>query len=79
MKHPRWSPVVLAGCFVLLQGADLYLTRQLLPRPDVHEANPLALAVLDRHGWPGVAVFKVACTAVALTLGRDTASAALSG
>jgi hypothetical protein len=64
----RYGPL-LAGCLILLQGADFLLTWVLLgvsARPDVYEANPLANAVLARHGWVGVAAFKALCGAVAL-------------
>jgi len=57
----------LLGALLLLQGADVVLTWRLLTaRPDVGEANPLALAVLERHGWSGAVVLKAASTAVAL-------------
>ncbi len=52
---------------VLLQGADVVLTWRLLTtRPEVQEANPVALAVLERHGWAGAVALKLACTAAAL-------------
>jgi hypothetical protein len=63
MTLRRWLPCAL----LLLQGADVVLTWRLLTtRPDVGEANPLALAVLQQHGWAGAVALKLACTAVAL-------------
>jgi hypothetical protein len=57
----------LIVALLLLQGADVVLTWRLLTtRPDVGEANPLALAVLQRHGWAGAVALKLACTAVAV-------------
>jgi hypothetical protein len=73
--------LALACCLVLLQGADLSLTYLLLarPQPDVYEANPLAAAVLARHGWAGVGTFKVLCclaaVAAALPVCRRRAAA----
>jgi hypothetical protein len=66
MKHPRRAVGWLVAGLILLQGADFVLTWRLLSRPGVREANPVALAVLDRHGWAGLALLKGACTAVAL-------------
>jgi hypothetical protein len=52
---------------LLLQSADVTLTWVLLSsRPEVVEANPLALAVMQRHGWTGAVLLKLASTAVAL-------------
>jgi len=57
----------LYSAFVLLQGADVVLTWLLLTtRPEVQEANPIALAVLESHGWPGAIALKLACTAIVL-------------
>src|SRR5262249_53420370 len=73
--------LALACCLVLLQGADLSLTYLLLarPQPDVYEANPLAAAVLTRHGWAGVGAFKLLCclvtVAAALLVCRRRAAA----
>jgi hypothetical protein len=58
--------LLLSICFILLQGADFCLTRRLLARSDMMETNPLALTILTRHGWLGIALFKCACTAVTL-------------
>jgi hypothetical protein len=60
---------ILAGCFVLLQAGDFLLTWLLLDsgrRPEVYEANPLALAVLSRLGWAGLGGFKCLCSLVTL-------------
>jgi hypothetical protein len=35
-------------------------------RPDVYEANPLALSILTNFGWMGVATFKSCCSLLAL-------------
>jgi hypothetical protein len=53
---------------VLLQGSDLSLTYLLLerPQPDVYEANPLAAAVLARHGWAGLGALKLLCCLAAV-------------
>ena len=61
----------LRACLIValltLQSADVVLTWLLLTtRPDVGEANPLALAVLERHGWSGAVALKLASTAVAV-------------
>jgi hypothetical protein len=66
MKLSR-SHAALVGCLVVLQGADFILTWKLLSSPDVYEANPLALAILRRHGWVGLSLFKLGCTAVIIT------------
>jgi hypothetical protein len=74
----------LAAGFVCLQAADLVCTYLLLDgghRADVYEANPLARSVLLAGGWPGVALFKLSSTAVAvlaaLLLSRRRPAAAL--
>ena len=69
MRHPRRYLLPLTACLVLLQAADFCLTWVLLAsglRNDVVEANPLALSILDRFGWAGLAGFKSACSLVAL-------------
>jgi hypothetical protein len=55
-----------------LQLADLICTWLLLggQRQDVVEANPLARALLESHGWTGLVIFKLACTAVAVAAVR---------
>lgn len=60
MKQAGRVPLFLLGILLALQGADLVLTWNLLTgaRPDVYEANPIALAMLQRFGWVGVALFK---------------------
>jgi len=67
MKLPTIGRL-LAGSFVLLQAIDFCLTRLLLEgaRPDVYEANPLAIRILHSQGWVGLALFKLLCTAVGL-------------
>jgi hypothetical protein len=78
MKIPR-ATALLVGCLVLLQGADFLLTWKLLASPDVYESNPVALAILRQHGWSGLCLFKLGCTAVivaaALLLRRRRPSA----
>lgn len=66
-------PAVLLAGLVVLQLADLTCTWLLLDggqRQDVVEANPLARALLERHGWAGLVIFKLACTAVAVAAVR---------
>jgi hypothetical protein len=48
--------------FTLLNVADLLLTRLLLGQglATVYEGNPVAAWLLGRHGWVGVACFKLA-------------------
>jgi hypothetical protein len=48
------------GVYALLSAADLLLTFTLL-RLNVfaYEANPAAAACLERHGWSGLALFKL--------------------
>src|SRR5262245_602211 len=67
----RWlrKPVVLAAGLACLQALDLLLTRLLVGgwrHTDVVEANPVALSVLDHHGWGGLAAFKFGCSLVAV-------------
>jgi hypothetical protein len=62
--------LALAGCLALLQAGDLALTYLLLGgghRPDVYEANPLAAALLARHGWAGLGTLKLVCSLAAAT------------
>ena len=66
MRRGWRFPFVLANCFLFLQAADVLLTCGLLGRADVYEANPLALAVFARQGRLGLALLKLACTAIAL-------------
>lgn len=57
----------LLGAFVLLQAADVLLTWLLLTgRPDIVEANPVALRLLQSHGWAGAIALKAATTTVAV-------------
>lgn len=67
MTRKHWSPVLISMLLVL-QVVDLALTWTLVGgrRGEVVEANPLARAVLDGHGWPGLAAFKFGCVALAL-------------
>src|SRR6267378_546486 len=48
--------------FTLLNAADLLVTRLLLGQglATVYEGNPVAAWLLGRHGWVGVAFFKLA-------------------
>jgi hypothetical protein len=54
----------LAGlvCYALLSAADYVLTSALIESSDgvVYESNPVAAALLDTHGWKGLAAFKIA-------------------
>jgi hypothetical protein len=58
--------LLLLCCFFLLQACDLLLTWRLLTsgRPDVREANPVALALLERFGWLGPVLLKGGTSAV---------------
>jgi Domain of unknown function (DUF5658) len=55
--------------FILLSGADLFLTWRLLSQrgSTVYESNPLAAWLLDRFGWPGLTLFKAVAVIVVLT------------
>jgi hypothetical protein len=47
--------------YVVLSLADLVLTAALLGTDgEAYEANPIAAAFLERHGWSGLALFKAA-------------------
>src|SRR5262245_24142327 len=51
--------------FAILSAADFALTRHLLHGSDTaYEANPVAGWLLARHGWGGLALFKVAIALV---------------
>jgi hypothetical protein len=54
-------PLGRLGLFAALSAADLALTLFLIGRTQgvVYESNPLAGWWLDRHGWLGLAAFKV--------------------
>jgi hypothetical protein len=55
--------------FGILSVADFALTRHLLYGSDTaYEANPVAGWLLARHGWVGLALFKVAAAAVVVGL-----------
>jgi uncharacterized protein DUF5658 len=58
----------LAGLalFALLSATDFAQTYALISQSDggVYEANPVAGAWLERHGWGGLAAFKVGAVAV---------------
>jgi hypothetical protein len=57
----------LAVGLVLLQSADVLLTWRLLStREDAVEANPVAGAILESHGWVGVITLKAVCTTIIL-------------
>ncbi|QJW92881.1 DUF5658 family protein [Frigoriglobus tundricola] len=48
------------GLYALLSATDWMMTHALLKlHPDAVEANPIAAACLDLHGWDGLALFKV--------------------
>jgi hypothetical protein len=67
MRPNQRLVTLLSVCLVLLQGMDFFLTWGLLNRsPEVREANPLARAVLEQHGWGGLGLMKVVCTAIIL-------------
>lgn len=69
MRYALRPVLALTSCFVLLQGIDFFFTWLLLEggiRQDVYEANPVALAILSRHGWAALAGFKALCSLVAL-------------
>src|SRR5262245_5881822 len=60
MKKRRFLYLAL-GAFALLSAADFALTRHLLENSgSTYEANPVANWLLQRHGWSGLAAFKVA-------------------
>src|SRR5437868_15457445 len=52
--------------FLLLSGADLFLTWQLLRQSggQFYESNPVASAWLATYGWIGLIIFKVAMVAM---------------
>ena len=59
----RWSTYCVLGfaVYALLSALDLKLTAALLhANPGAYESNPFAAACLERHGWPGLAVYKIA-------------------
>ncbi len=63
---------LLSSCLILLHGVDFYLTWGLLEsgvRSDVYEANPLANSILERHGWSGLAGFKILFGSIGLAAG----------
>jgi hypothetical protein len=69
---PRNAPGVraLVAVFLALNLLDLFLTWLLLERAGgFYEANPLAAAVLTRHGWQGMVGFKLLITAGVLGVG----------
>ena len=48
------------GLYTLLSATDWMMTHALLKlHPGAVEANPIAAACLDLHGWDGLALFKV--------------------
>jgi hypothetical protein len=60
----------LVAVFLALNVLDLLLTWLLLERSGgFYEANPLAAAVLTRHGWRGMVGFKLLITAGVLGVG----------
>jgi hypothetical protein len=50
------------GLYVTLSAVDFVFTFALIRLSDgmVYESNPIAAAFLDRHGWLGLAAFKLA-------------------
>src|SRR5262245_28676349 len=53
--------IAALGAYALLSAADFALTHHLLAGSgSAYEANPLANWLLQRHGWDGLAFFKVA-------------------
>jgi hypothetical protein len=49
-----------AGLYAVLSVTDWVLTYSLLNlHPAAVEANPVAAACLERHGWDGLALYKV--------------------
>jgi hypothetical protein len=70
------------GLYALLSAADWTMTHALLrSNPAAVEANPLAAACLEQHGWDGLAVYKCGSVlmfvgAVALLLRRRPSVAA---
>jgi Domain of unknown function (DUF5658) len=53
--------IIALGAFALLSAADFALTRHLLEDTGAaYEANPVANWLLQRHGWSGLAFFKLA-------------------
>jgi Domain of unknown function (DUF5658) len=62
-------PLVALAIFILLSAADFFLTRHLLTGAGgVYEANPTARWVLERHGWSGLAAFKLGAGLVAASV-----------
>ena len=50
--------------YVVLGATDLALTVAIVREGVGYEANPVAAAWLDRHGWEGLAAFKLLSAAV---------------
>jgi hypothetical protein len=61
---PRWFHFTLA-IFLVLSVGDFLLTWKLIAAEDseIAEINPIALTLLQRFGWGGLAVYKVALVA----------------
>src|SRR5262245_51999307 len=69
---PQLSPRhrILIASFLALHVLDFFLTWLLLSQSaQVYEANPLANRILASHGWLGLGMFKLACSAAALLAG----------
>jgi hypothetical protein len=61
----RKSLILAVGAFALLSAMDFVLTRYLLQDSGgAYEANPVANWLLQRHGWSGLAAFKIAIGAL---------------
>src|ERR1051325_3071411 len=59
MRKQRFLILAL-GAFALLSAMDFALTRHLVQdSAGAYEANPVANWLLHRHGWGGLALFKV--------------------
>jgi uncharacterized protein DUF5658 len=59
----RWSTYCAVGfaVYAFLSAVDLKLTAALLhANPGAYESNPFAAACLERHGWDGLAAYKIA-------------------
>jgi hypothetical protein len=62
-------PICALAVFALLSVADFALTRQLLHGAGgAYEANPTARWVLERHGWSGLAIFKLGAVLLAASV-----------